>query len=67
MEYAMDTKPDDLDLPIIEDDENWADKRGRQQRDRTDLRAGIRTPESMLLFSAEVMRQVNITHRSVEY
>jgi hypothetical protein len=67
MEYAMDAKTDDLDLPIVEDDENWADKRARQQRDRTDLRAGIRTHESMLLFSGEVMRQVSITHRSVEY
>jgi len=63
----MDTKTDDLDLPIIKDDESWAEKRTRQRRDRADLRAGIRTPESMLLFSAEVMRQVIITHRSVEY
>ncbi len=63
----MDTKTDDLDLPIIKDDERWTEKRARQRRDRADLRAGIRTQESMFLFSGEVMRQVVITHRSVEY
>jgi hypothetical protein len=63
----MDTKTNDVDLPIIKDDEHWAEKRARQRRDRADLLAGIRTQESMFLFSGEVMRQVVITHRSVEY
>ena len=43
----MDTKTNDVDLPIIKDDEHWAEKRARQTTKRREhnvmLRSKMRT------------------------
>jgi hypothetical protein len=42
-------------------------KRARQEQDRADVRAGIRTDKSMALFSKKIAREVKIEYRDVDY
>jgi hypothetical protein len=45
----------------------WAKKRARQARCREDVLIGERKPESMLLISPEIVREMRFARRSDEF